>query len=290
MTLPALRSSAKRLILRLLPLSVRKRLSVFVGRQEWLRGRYWYSMELLRDLAEDRPSEFHRFLWENHIAYAETYEVGHRFGEEKLHPSRRMLFSDLLRVLRRRGVDPASDVRSVFEVGSSMGYLLRHMEVSVFPSARTLEGVDIDAYAVRLGSEHLRRLGSKVRIRRGDMENLEEVLDGRRYDLVLCAGVLMYLPREGARSVVRTLLKHTDGLLVLTGPAYPASDNRSMERSIPRGGDQAFIHNLDAMVEAAGGEIVFRRWEGERIVEGNSIYFVFAVPTRSSGEPGGSRR
>lgn len=278
-----LRATAKRFVKKALPLGLRKRLSVLIGRQRWLGGRYWYSLELLRDFAEERPSEFHRFLWENHIGYAETYEIAQRFGGDGIHPSRRMLFRDLLEFLRGRGIDPSTEVRSVFEVGCSMGYLLRHMEDDVFPGAKVLEGVDIDAYAVRRGSTHLERIGSRVRIRRADMEELGRLLDGRCFDLILAAGVLMYLPEESAAGVVRTLLDHASGFVVLTGPAHPTVDNRLLEASLPRERDHAFIHNLDEMVESAGGNVAWRRWEGGEVVDGNTIYWTFA-------EPGGQAR
>jgi hypothetical protein len=251
-------SLAKRVAFAVLPLSVRKRLAVLVGRQRWLKGRYWYSMELVRDLAARDPSAFHRFLWANHIGYAETYEVAKRFGDDNVHPSRRLLFDDLVAFLRGRGIDPTSDVRSVFEVGCSMGYLLRYMETSLFPAATVLEGVD-----------------SRVELRRADMADLSGVLGGRGFDIILCAGVLMYLPAADAAAVVRTLLEHAH-LLVLTGPAFPEADNRLLDGSERRPGDQTFIHNLDAMVTAAGRRVLRRRWEGPRSIDGNTIYFVFA--------------
>jgi len=276
--LSSLRKLARKAALDLLPLAVRKPLSAAIGHQSWIKGRYWYSMELVRDLAEEDPAEFHRFLWKNHLAYAETYEIAERFGDEHLHPSRQVLFSDVIAVLRTKGVDPATGVRSVFEVGCSMGYLLRHLETRLFPGAEVIEGVDIDEYAIAAGSTYLAAVGSKVRVARGDMEDLAAVLRGRRFDVLLCPGVLMYVPQENASGVVRTLLSHTEGLLVLTGPAHPTVDNVQLEESARRERDETFIHNLDRMVEDAGGRIVHRRWEGERDVGGNTIYWVFAEP------------
>ena len=278
MALGRLRELARKVALDFVPLAIRKPLSAAVGRQSWIRGRYWYSMELVRDLAEERPAEFHRFLWRNHLAYAETYEIAERFGDDNLHPSRKALFSDLVEVLRTRGVDPAADIQSVFEVGCSMGYLLRYMETRLFPSADVLQGVDIDEYAVTAGSAYLAAIGSQVRIACGEMEDLAGTLQGRRFDLILCPGVLMYVPEKNASEVVRRLLAHTGRLLVLTGPAHPDLDNARLAESGRRERDKTFIHNLDRMALDAGGRIVHRRWEGGRDVGGNTIYWVFAEP------------
>jgi SAM-dependent methyltransferase len=269
-----MRRFAKTIIRKVMPLSVRKRLAVVIGRQSWLGGRYWYSMELVRDLAEKDPAGFHRFLWENHIGYAESYEVSERFGEENVHPSRRLLFADIRDLLQARGIDRRTAVRSVFEVGCSMGYLLRHMETVDFPGAETLEGVDIDEYAIAEGSRYLAGVGSKIRLEQADMARIGRVLGNRTFDLVLCAGVLMYLPYPEAQSVVDVLLERSR-ILVLTGPAHPSEDNAGLPES-PRRGDGSFIHNLDSMAESLGSKVLFRRWEGPRDVGGNTIYFVIA--------------
>lgn len=277
--LPArLRGDAKQWLRALVPLEVRKRLAVWISRRRWLGGRYWWSTEVVRDLAERDVNAYHHFLWSHHLAYAETYEVERRFGRDRIHPTRHLLFADLLRVLRERGVVPEADVRSVLEVGASMGYLLRHMEEELFPAARTLEGIDIDEYAVRAGTEHLRRLGSRVSLATGDMTALPCLLAGRRFDLVLCAGTLMYLREEDASTVVDAMLRHCSGVVALAGLADPAVDNRELRASGTRERDRTSVHNLDALVERAGGTVVHRRWEGGRTVDGNTVYFVFAVP------------
>lgn len=265
--------------LRLLPIGTRKILVRWLGRQRWLSGRYWYSLELLRDLAEQDPDGFHRFLWSNHLAYAETYEVGLRFGPDKINRTRMMLFDDLLRCLASLGLNPDEDIRSVFDVGCSMGYVLRYVETDIFPAAEILEGIDIDQQAIESGTAHLRSIGSRVRIQRADMSELERVLDGRSFDIVLCAGVLMYLQPEGARQVLASMLRHCDGLLVLSGLAHPTRDNREMRQSEQRARDSTWIHDLDRMIAKSGGEVVFRRWEGERVVDGNTVYFLIARPS-----------
>jgi hypothetical protein len=67
-------------------------------------------------------------------------------------------------------------------------------------------------------------------------------------------------------------------VLVLAGLAHPDQDNATLAASAVRERDGTFIHNLDAMVQDAGGRVVHRRWEGARLLDGNTIYFVFGVP------------
>jgi SAM-dependent methyltransferase len=257
------------------PLPARKRLALWVERQRWIASRSWWSQELLRDMAEEQPNAYHRFLWANHLAYADSYEVAQRFGEERIHPSRHLLFEQLLDLLRGSGVEPARDVASVLEVGGSMGYNLRHLERSCFPAARVLDGIDIDEYAIQEGARHLAAEGSKVRLLCGDMKDLPALLEGRRYDVTLCAGVLMYLQEADAADVVAEMLRHTRGVVAIAGLAHPRLDNRLLAASERRERDLTFIHNIDRMVERAGGTIVDRRWEGPRVLHGNTIYFVF---------------
>ena len=141
-------ATARRWVRATVPLWLRRRAAIVVGRQRWLGGRYWWVLELLRDFADLDPNEFHRFLWSHHLAYAETYDVSSRFGPAHLHPSRQIFFEGLVGALARRGIAPTA-VRSVFEAGCSLGYLLRHLETEAFTSATLLEGNDIDRFAVR---------------------------------------------------------------------------------------------------------------------------------------------
>jgi len=276
---------AKLAIRAVVPMSVRKPLAAWLSRQQWLPDRNWWSVELVADLADRDPVQYHTFLWTNHMGYAESYEIVERFGEERIHPSRRMLFADLVRFLERQGPSP-EEVESVFEVGCSMGYLLRHMEESLFPTASRLEGVDIDEYAIQQGKDYLAELDSRVVIAAADMRDLETVLKNRLFDLTLCAGVLMYLTEEQALPVVRTMLKHTNRWLILAGLAHPDRDNKDLDSSTVRESDGSFIHNMDDMVVRAGGRVVFRRWEGARDVHGNTIYFLFCSPDADgTGQP-----
>lgn len=278
---------AKRVLRRTVPLPLRKRLAIAIGRSEWMRDRYYWSMEVIRDLAERDPDAFHRFLWAHHLAYAQTYEADRRFTAQNLHPSRRLLFGQLQQVMTRGGIDPCS-MRSVLDVGCSLGYLLRHLETELLPGATVLHGIDLDGPAIEAGAHFLAEVGSRVRLARGDMAELDTLLGGTTYDVVLCAGTLMYLNERAASAVVDSMVRRTKRLLVLSGPANPDRDNREMDGSGVRARDHSFVHNLDAMVEAAGGTVVARRWEGDRSVAGNTIYFVFAEPPAGDGRLPGS--
>ena len=274
-----LRAGLKERFRATVPLRVRKRMAVLVGRSR-LPGAEWWSAELVRDLAEGDLNGYHRFLWSNHLAYAATYEPEARFGAEHLHPTRHLLFGELAEVLAERGMDPRRDVRTVLEVGCSLGYLLRHAETALFPAARVLDGMDIDAYAIARGRERLQAEGSRVRLAVGDATALPGVFSQPGYDVVLCAGVLMYLRERDAAAAVAAMLARTDGVLALAGLAHPEMDNARLAASVPRASDRSLIHNLDEMVERAGGRILRRRWEGARQVDGNTVYFVFAEPAR----------
>jgi predicted TPR repeat methyltransferase len=187
-----------------------------------------------------------------------------------------MFFEDLARQLQAAGAAPATDVKSVFEVGCSLGYQLRQMELDLFPAATTLEGIDLDRHAIAAGAEYLRGCGSKVAVRCGDAGNLAQELGDRRYDVIVCTGVLMYLTEVRAADAVRAMLRQANALVALAGLAHPQIDNADLARSDMRPSDRTFIHNLDRMVRQAGGTIHARRWEGARDVDGNTIYFVFA--------------
>lgn len=234
-------------------------------------GRYpplnysFLARELLDDLARTDPAGFHRLLWSHHtggLAYGKTYEISQRFGESNLRPSRRQLLAEVSRRLRDRGIIPERDVGSVFDVGCSLGYVLRYAEEHLFPSATCFRGIDVDQHAIDTGSAYLRSLGSKIELRCADIANLKEAMGNRKYDVVLCCGVLMYLDQPTAGFAVRTMLEHTRLLLGLLSHADMAADNVQLAHSIVRPGDLRFVHNVDAMVEAAGGKVVARRWTG----------------------------
>ena len=263
----------------LIPLSVRKRLAVWLYHQKWLNynRRSWWSQELIQDLAALSINDYHKFLWSNHLAYSAPYEVSQKFGNENMQRSRMMFFSDLTKHLVSMSVNPATDIHSVFEVGCSLGYLLRYCETDIFPSATDIGGSDIDQYAIRVGSEYLRSVGSNIQLKCGDMEDLNQLMKDKVYDVIICPGVLMYLHESAACRLVDVLLRHTGVMLAMTGLAHPDMDNAELQQSVARERDQSFIHNFDFMINKAGGQIVARRWEGSTIIDGHSIYFVFAI-------------
>lgn len=261
-----------------LPLSLRKQFAVALHRREWIdpESRYWWTRELLRDFAEKEPASYHRFLWSNHLGYAATYNVETRFLKVEIPGSRRIFFSDLSAHLRALGMDPARDIRSVLEVGCSLGYQLRYMEKEIFPGADDLMGIDIDQLAVEQGMEHLGNAGSKVRLIADDMGRLDQVCDGKRFDVIVCTGVLMYLDEAEATNVMAAMLRICGKVVAISGPAHPKVDNALLDRAVPRSNDGSLIHNMDRIVERAGGTVLARKYEGNRIVDGHTIYFVFA--------------
>jgi SAM-dependent methyltransferase len=238
---------------------------------------------MMDDLRRRDPDALHRFLWSNHLAYAASYEVPERFGASNLNPSRRILFDDLTAHLRRRGLDP-EHIRSAFEVGCSMGYLLRHLELEVCPSAEALHGLDIDAYAVETGMAHLHSIGSKVQLFAADMADTGRIMAGRRYDLVLCCGVLMYVNEATAAQVVRVMLSHTQhlaGLVCLAGreDALPSGP------SVARPEDGTFIHDIGRMIRQAGGRLASARRVGTEISGSSPCHIILAEPPDSAPLP-----
>lgn len=259
-----------------LPLGLRKRMALWMKRQAWIPERGWRAARLLGDLARSDPDAYHRFLWSHHLAYAESYEPGQRFGAANLRPERRLLFEDLRSFLRGQGVTPESDIRSVLEVGCSLGHLLHYMETSVFPGAARLEGFDIDRQAIEAGNAWLRTQGSRVRLQSADMVSIDSALEPqRRYDVVVCAGVLMYLREEPATEVLAAMLRRAERLVVLSGLSHPEHDNSRLAHSVPRDTDGAFRHNFDAMAARAGARVLFRRWSAAAPRGWNPPYFVF---------------
>jgi SAM-dependent methyltransferase len=241
----------------------------------------WLSFDILQDFADRDPSGFHRFFWSNHLLYAETYDPSRCFGPIPIHATRRLLFADIQEHLRSCGVDPKKTIKSVFEVGCSVGHVLRFIETDMFPDATVLRGIDVDHSAIESGRKELAAQKSIVEIATGDMTDLEARLD-RNFDLILCAGVLQYVRQGDAAKVVSAMLHHSARLVALTGLAHPDRDNGTLEQSAIRGHDKSHIHNLDAMVHAAGGSVVMHRWEGATLLEGRGIYFVLAVPGAGS--------
>lgn len=263
-----------------IPLSLRTRLGIWLNRQRWL-GRNHVAMGLVRDMGLKNPKEFHKFLWMHHfMGCARWYDSeGELFSIEKMQPSRRLFFDDLLSVIRELGLQ-SSDIRSILEVGCSLGYLLRHLEADVFPGCQEIVGIDIDGPAIRKGAQYLKQLGSKVVLAQGDMEDAERILGPRTFDLVYAAGVLSYLDESDAARLVSILLRRTNKILALAGLACTTRNNNQLDRSETSSNHDnlQWIHNFEAMVSSAGGRMVRSRWEGAKLYNLQTVYFVFAVP------------
>jgi SAM-dependent methyltransferase len=267
------KSRTNTLAQRVLPLALRKRCAVWLDRQTLLSSGKWWAVQLIQDLAERDVDAYHRFLWEHHLGYAETYRVEDRFGKSRIHQTRKMLFADLERWYAEQGAGFKADVRSVFEVGCSLGYLLRYLETDVLEAPERLAGVDIDRHAIVQGAAYLRDQGSRVALEAADMDELARVLAGQHFDLFLCCGVLMYTRAEQATEIVRTMLEH-GRTVAISGLAHSDVDNRMLDAAVVRERDGTLVHNIDAIVEAAGGQVLWRRWEGPKLVDGNTIYFL----------------
>ena len=265
--------------MRLFSLSIRKHLAVKIDKQYWIPLRHILSMALIRDWAEHDANEFHRFLWSQHLGYAWYYETKHSFGKQNLVLTRQMLFEDLKVFTEKHSElqkEPV-DFQSVFEVGCSSGYMLRFIETDLFPAAKVLEGIDIDRQALELGRKYLHQHKSKINLIESDMSEIDLLLGKRKFDLILCTGVLLYLNENVAKDVVRSMLKHCNKLLVIKELAHPTVDNSKLEHSEFRQTDKTFIHNIDRMISASGGKVFFHRWEGSKLYEGQSVYFVFST-------------
>jgi SAM-dependent methyltransferase len=240
-----------------------------------LPGGFEFCMGILDDLRRRDPDALHRFLWSHHLAYAQTYEIHRRFGASNINPTRHLLFRNITAHLRSRGLDPREDVRSVFEVGCSLGYLLRHLEVDVFPTAEMLHGLDIDRKAIGAGTAHLASLGSRVRLFHADMLAVDDVMALRRYDVVLCCGSLMYVNESAAGKILRTMFSHARcavGLICL------APSGRDQGHSEVRSVDGAFVHHMDRMIHGAGGRVVSAEWVGTQTSGSSPSHVILAEP------------
>ena len=273
------KQAIRKILYTILPLNNRKQLAVWTDQQRWIPNCNILSMTIIRDWAEKDNNAFHLFLWTQHLGYAKFNEITNDYGADNLILTRRMLFEEIKKCLLFRS--GTMNVDSVFEVGCSSGYLLRYIETDLFPRAKVLDGIDIDNYSLEKGRAYLQACKSKIRLIHADMRDLDNVMKGDKYDLILCAGVLMYLDEQAAASVVKSMLSHSKVLVAIACLAHPTIDNSKLERSEPRKLDGALMHNIDAMVQKVGGTIVHRRWEGARTFDGQRIYFIFCSPRTS---------
>jgi SAM-dependent methyltransferase len=241
-----------------------------------LPGHFYVSRELLADLKIREPNAFHRFLWSRHLAYAESYEVFRQFGSSNIDPTRHLLFKDIAVHLRSRGIDPAKEIQSVFDLGCSVGHVLRYAETEVFPAATRLRGLDIDDYAVETGSAHLRRVNSRIELTAADMLEADRVMGQQLYDVVLCCGALMYLDEQEASAVLQNMISRAKYAVGIISLGYPHVDIAGLDHSEIRSFDGAFIHNLDRMILRGGGRVISRRSGEHRTRGGSSAYIVVA--------------
>jgi cyclopropane fatty-acyl-phospholipid synthase-like methyltransferase len=268
------------------PMPARMRLAAWITRQPWLPARDYVAVGLIRDLQARDPKLFHKFAWANHLmAYAQWYDSEEAlFAAERLEASRVELFRDLSTVLEELKLPPG-EVGSILEAGCSQGYLLRHLETHLFPNARDIVGVDIDAPAIEKGQRFLAAAGSRVRLVAGDMEQLDTLLGPRRYDITMAAGVLSYLDEDDAARMVSRLLARTGRVLVLAGLACTVRNNNELARSeLSPGHAGQWIHNFEALVARAGGRVVRSRWEGAKQYNFQTICFVFATPPHQTSQ------
>jgi len=235
--------------------------------------------ELLADLVERDPVGFHRRLWSEHLFYAQFYDESRL--SNGLDGVREHLVDLLDEALKERGKSLA-DVTSVLEIGCSVGHVLGALE-SLLPEARRLLGIDIDRFAVELGRRHFEATHSLVELRVGDAIDLGSVVGDETFDLVIAAGVLLYLDEAGATQAVSAMLRHAELAIALADIADPDVDNALRVAAGRRSYDHAFIHNLDAMVEVHGGIIGRRYWGGSEVLDGQPLYLVVAFPS-SAGE------
>lgn len=279
-----MKSTIKKLLYIVVPLLVRQWLAICVNQLIWISAdkRGWWATQLLVDFAKKDINAYHKFLWRHHLSYAESYEIKLRFGYDNLNATRRLFFSDLRKNLTDINISAATEIKSVFEVGCSLGYLLQYIEDSVFPEATVLEGNDIDLYSIQQGNNYLTSHNSKINLLHADMEQLVDIFDNKKYDFVFGAGILLYLTQESASKLVALMLQHTNKMLAFTGLAHPQIDNVDLESSVARTRDHTWIHNIDKMITDAGGKIIARRWEGSKIIDGNTLYFIFAIPATSA--------
>ncbi len=111
------------------------------------------------------------------------------------------------------------------------------------------------------------------------MEDLDCLVGDRNFDFTFAAGVLSYLNSVDATNVVSKMLCRTNTVLALVGLACTSAHNKTLRKSQPSINHRnQWIHNLESIVEEAGGRVVASRWEGDNQSLHQPIYIVFAVP------------
>jgi hypothetical protein len=65
----------------------------------------------------------------------------------------------------------------------------------------------------------------------------------------------MYLHKQAEVRVMKSMINHCKGLVTIVDLAHPIVDDTKLEHLEVKPSDGAYIHNIDAMVESAGGTI-----------------------------------
>ena len=71
-------------------------------------GHMRIAIELIRDFAQRDPSAFHQFLWSNHLAYADGFDL-RLFEPGRLGSTRERLLDLMCRECLAKGIEPARD-------------------------------------------------------------------------------------------------------------------------------------------------------------------------------------
>ena len=262
----------------LVPLRVRMPLAGWFARNRWFPSADRWAEGLVRDLEDRDPKVFHKFIWEHHLdRYGLAYESVDLFESRKLNSTTKAydaFIGDLRSALE---VMPDPTIRSVLDVGCSVGHVLRALETDVLGGAEELTGVDIDRPATQAGNAYLQRVGSRARLAAGDLENLDALLGERRYDFAYAAGSLSYLDEADTRRAVASILRRTDKLAAFIGLAHPDPPNGELVASVFRNElGRMWTHNFGSMVDSEGWQVISSRWEEPRVGDAQGIYCVFA--------------
>jgi SAM-dependent methyltransferase len=279
-TLKAVIKATVGVLQKIWPLESRKRFVVWVDPMLRFRWGAKLSFALLSDWRKSNPKSFHKFFWSHHLfEYGRSYESPEHFETEGLEASRKLFLADLENAIENAELSRSDHAPSVLELGCSLGYLLNSIEVELLPCATRMVGIDLDSKAIEIGRDCLARKGSRVVLEEGDLEELDRIVGQEPFDLTIAAGVLSYLDESDARQALAKIFRHTSRLIALAGLGNKVTDNRNQEESeqSPERYDQ-WVHNFDRMISDLGGRVIGRRWEGAKLYNGQTVYFVFAVP------------
>lgn len=260
----------------MLPLNARKALVIRLERRKF-RWSPDFSIGILGDLRRRDPETLHRFLWSNHLAYAARYEIENKFAPHQISPTRHILCRRIQEYYKARALDAQEQIGSVFDVGCSLGYLLRHLEVNVLPSASTLSGIDIDRYAVGTGMAYLESVQSKVRLFEADLTKAGDLLQRHPYDLVLCCGVLMYVNEDTAKGALQAIFSHCRRLVGLICLA-PDGRRRAGAATEPRASDGAYVHDMHRIIRETGGTLISSTWIDSATSGSSASHVILAEP------------